>query len=51
LLMWNGLPSVDIVIGAEVFLCMTEPVLGVGQSLNVGNVVTTIGREVVLFRR
>ena len=34
----------DIVIGAEVFLCMTEPVLGAGQSLGVRNVATTIER-------
>jgi len=27
---WSGLPPPDIVIGAEVFLCMTEPVLGAG---------------------
>jgi hypothetical protein len=39
---------VDIVIGAEVFLCMTGPVLGAGQSLSVWNVVTIIEREVVV---
>ena len=37
--------SVNIVIGAEVFLCMTELVFGAGQSLGVWNVVTTIDME------
>ncbi len=37
-----------IVIGAEVFLCMTGPVFGAGQSLGVWDVVTTIEREVML---
>jgi len=41
----GGLPSVNIVIGAEVFLCMTELVFGAGQSLGVWNVVTTIDME------
>ena len=40
----------NVVIGAEVFLCMTETVFGAGQSLGVKNVVTTIEREVVLGR-
>ncbi len=39
-----------IVIGAGVFLCMTESVFEEGQSLGVRNVVTTIKREVVLRR-
>ena len=51
LLVWGGLPSVNIVIGAEVFLCMTRPVFGAGQSLGMWNVVTTIEREVVLAKR
>ena len=33
LAVWDGLPSVDIVIGGEVFLCMTEQVLGAGHLL------------------
>ena len=33
LLVWDGLPSVNIVIGAEVFLCVLKSVLG-GRSIS-----------------
>jgi len=32
LLVWSGLPLLSIVIGGEVFLCMTEPVFEAGHS-------------------
>ncbi len=38
----SELPSVNIVIGAEVFLCMTESVFRAGQSLSVRNVVRMV---------
>ncbi|MBA7501287.1 hypothetical protein ES704_04049 [subsurface metagenome] len=50
LVVWGGLPAVGVVIGAEVFLCITESVFEAGQSLSVRNVVTTIEREMVLAK-
>ncbi len=40
----------NIVIDAEVFLCMTESGFKAGQSLSVRNVVTALEREVLLVR-
>ena len=48
LVMWGGLPSVNIVIGAEVFPYNNWASLG--SRSGVRNVVATIEREIVLNR-
>ena len=47
LVVWGGLPSPDIVIGAEVFLYMIGSVFGAGQYLGVRNVVIALEKEIL----
>ena len=48
--MLGELPLPDIVIGAEVFLCMSGPVFEAGQSLSVRNAITKLELSVGLSK-
>jgi hypothetical protein len=45
---WGGLPPPDIVIGAEVFLCITEPVWGGHSGWHMGTAKTVTQIEATI---